>query len=327
MTLVESVKACMDKYYYVQVSIPLNLQDEIDAQALEDWGCTGIEDFSIDEATVDAILGDRSYSGGDIPDDQIFEVEGKVQTDKSIKKYYFEGPSHGRAFMTFLKSNQIDGSHLIEKETKDWNEEWKKNFGAIEVSSSLKIVPEWEKDQSQGEGHLYIYPGMGFGTGSHETTFLCLKFFEEMNSTEVNSCLDFGCGSGILGLAVYLKKKMESISLYDIDSSAIENTIQNIDLNDFDRSCFELYLPKNYSHLKSKKFDLVFANILQQTLMQERANIIDHLAPGSTLILSGLLRGQEDEVIQGYRAFDENITLVKTESKGDWVAVMLRMNS
>ena len=313
----------MDKYFYVQVSIPLKLQDEVDALALSDWGCTGIEDFSIDEATVDAILGERSYSGGDIPDDQIFEVEGKVQTDKSLKKYYFESASAGKAFITFLKSRHIDGSHLIEKETRDWNEEWKKNFSAIEVSKDLSIIPEWEKGESSSAGELYIYPGMGFGTGSHETTYLCLKFFEEMNSQNIKNCMDFGCGSGILGLAVYLKQKIESICLYDIDPSALENARQNIELNNFPENVFQLLLPSNYDSVAGKKFDLVFANILQQTLLSEKKHILAHIKAGTKLILSGLLRGQELEVIEAYQDSMGELEVVEIKTKGDWVAVLM----
>ncbi|MAZ48821.1 MAG: hypothetical protein CME65_09665 [Halobacteriovoraceae bacterium] len=321
-----SVKASMEKYYYVQVSIPLNLQEEIDAQALSDWSCTGIEDFSIDEATVDAILGERSYSGGDIPDEQIFEVEGRVQTDTSLKKYYFDSSSLANAFMTYLKSMQVDGSHLIEKEAKDWNEEWKKNFSSIVVSENLKIVPEWEKKENQGPHNLYIYPGMGFGTGSHETTFLCLKFYEELGSNKIDTCMDFGCGSGILGLAVYLKNKTKRNCLYDIDESAIENTKQNIELNNFKPEDFEIYLPHTYAQIAGEKFDLVFANILQQTLIQERKKIFNHLKKNSILILSGLLRGQEVEVIEDYQSHDPNLELVEVKTKGDWLALMMRKN-
>ena len=167
---------------------------------------------------------------------------------------------------------------------------------------------------------------MGFGTGSHETTFLCLKFYEELGSNKIDTCMDFGCGSGILGLAVYLKNKTKRNCLYDIDESAIENTKQNIELNNFKPEDFEIYLPHTYAQIAGEKFDLVFANILQQTLIQERKKIFNHLKKNSILILSGLLRGQEVEVIEDYQSHDPNLELVEVKTKGDWLALMMRKN-
>lgn len=313
----------MEKYYYVQVAIPLNLQVDIDAIAMDSLGCTGVEDFSIDEALVDEILGEKSYSGGDIPEKEILNVEKVVQTDSSLKKYHFNSQQECVEFQKFLEKNEITTSHIIEKEVKDWNEEWKKNFSTIEVSASLKIVPAWEKEESSKSGELYIYPGMGFGTGSHETTYLCLKFLENIKDREIKNCMDFGCGSGILGLALHLERNISDVVLFDIDPQALTNTDQNIELNAFDPSSFKAVLPEEYKTYVGKKYDLVFANILLQTLISEASDIQSHLEDGSILILSGLLKGQEEEVLEYYNRTCPNLNLIEVAGKGDWIAILM----
>lgn len=313
----------MEKYYYVQVAIPLNLQVDIDAIAMSSLGCTGVEDFSIDEPLVDEILGEKSYSGGDIPEQEILNVEKVVQTDTSLKKYYFQSQQECVAFQKFLEKNEITISHIIEKEVKDWNEEWKKNFSTIKVSDDLHIVPAWEKSEDAKAGELYIYPGMGFGTGSHETTYLCLKFLDNIKQKHINNCIDFGCGSGILGLAVHLERKISDIVLFDIDPQALTNTEQNIELNAFGPDNFKAILPEEYKTYVGKKYDLVFANILLQTLISEASDIQSHLKDGSVLILSGLLKGQEQEVLDYYHKTCPNLELREIAGKGDWIAILM----
>src|SRR5690606_13881372 len=118
--------------------------------------------------------------------------------------------------------------------------------------SEFRVVPSWEKGGDE-TGNLYIYPGMGFGTGGHETTFLCLKLYKKY-VIETKLCLDFGCGSGILGLATFLFNKNNAVDLFDIDESALENSKQNIELNHFSARNFNLLLPTQEIVIK-KKYD------------------------------------------------------------------------
>lgn len=314
----------MENYYYVQCSIPLELQDLFDARAMDEFECLGIEDFSLDEPAVDQLLGEKSYSGGDIPEEEIFKVEKSMQDSGVIKKYYFQTKNQCENFHKELIRENIKGAHILEKEVRDWNEEWKKNFSAIDVFDGLKIVPSWEK-KSLKQGELYIYPGMGFGTGSHETTYLCLKYLENLDYYKFKNCLDFGCGSGILGLALYMLNREVKVDLYDIDQQALDNAKQNIDLNEYGESSFQYLLPKNYSEIVEKKYELVFANILLKTLKLESNHIISHLKSNSILILSGLLRGQEEEVIEYYQSKEPLLVVREKSFKGDWAAVLMEM--
>ena len=316
----------MEKYYFIEAQIPLHVEDQIDQKAHGEFGCSGIEEFSIEEAKVDEILGERSYSGGDVPESVIAEVEATLKSEGVTKKYIFPNSSACTTFLDFLRNKFDIKSVLKEEEIKDWDQEWKKNYHPILVGPQLEIIPQWEKNsyQSNTQKQIYIYPGRGFGTGSHETTFLCLKLMLEVvgDDKKIGTCLDFGCGSGILGLAYRLFDPESDIDLYDIDPEALENTVQNIELNKLDESSFKLLLPKDRNQI-DRKYSLVFANILQNVLIFESEYLAHCLDGGGSLILSGLLTGQEEEVINRISKIRPEVEFIKTVSQGDWVAVLM----
>jgi len=289
--------------------------------AFDKLNCIGVEDFSIDEARVDEILGDRSYSGGDVPKSVVDEVEYTVDSETECKKFYFDSEVSAQDFIALLRENHVIDINLSTYADEDWGKKWRENFQPIIINSNLTIYPSWHREESNAD-QIFIYPGQGFGTGNHETTFLCLKLFEEFcldkNCEEV---LDFGCGSGILGIAAYKLKKCR-IDLYDIDSAALENTKQNLDINEI-KSDYSLILPIDRTQIE-KKYDLVFANILQNVLMLECGFLADSLKTGGHLVLSGLLVGQEDEVITKYLKHNQNLEVLKIEYRNDWVAVLLK---
>lgn len=314
----------MEKYYFVEAKIPLDLEARIDHLSREEFDCDGVEEFAIEEAKVDEILGERSYSGGDVPESVINEVEEVLKAEGVFKKYYFSNISLSENFKKCLFDDFVILSEVREQEVKDWNEEWKKTYEPILVNNDLEIIPEWEKESyaSQTKKQIFIYPGQGFGTGGHETTFLCLKLFLEYNKSEITECLDFGCGSGILGIGLKLFHQKSSVDLYDIDAEALKNSVQNIELNEFVVEDFKLLLPDQRAQI-DKKYDLVFANILQNVLLLEKEYLAKSLNPGGKLILSGLLQGQENEVIKAYQDMNLDLSLVEVAKKGDWVAVLM----
>lgn len=318
----------MDKYYYVEIALNIEFQQEIDDLAYKNYGCQGVEDFSIDEPKVDAILGERSYSGGDIPVDVITEVEAVIENESPFRKYFFPDLELSESFILKLKSQFEISAKLLSADIQDWNQEWRKHYKEIIVSPRLAIVPAWEKEEKlvDNKEKIFIYPGMGFGTGEHETTFLCMQSFEQFREelTASPECLDFGCGSGILGIAVN-KVFGSPVDLYDIDPAALENCKQNILLNDLSEQDFQFLLPKERA-LIDKKYDLVFANILQNILLEEQAYLAKCLKPGGRIILSGLLSGQEHEVISAYLSQNKDLHHLRTQALGDWVAVEMRMN-
>lgn len=295
---------------------------QIQALALEESHASGIEEFSLDEPEVDALLGERSYSGGDLPMEVLEEVEAAVLKRPVSYRFFFDNKKDAQNFLNEVKNVTLCESQVEEHKSADWNAEWKKHYSPIEVNSRLTIVPAWQTDyKSKSEKQLLINPGMGFGTGSHETTYLCLKLFtEKVVSHKIESVLDFGSGSGILGLATFLFYPEARVDFYDIDVEANKNCYQNAEINALTKHAFRLLLPEVRSSLQPS-YQLVFANILENILQLEHSYLTQITAPSGHLILSGLLKHQTAGIIKLY---SQKLTLVQEVNKGDWSALLFR---
>lgn len=301
-------------------------REELEASAVNEFEALGIEEYSLSEPEVDALLGERSYSGGDLPDELIDEVEESVLNTPQNYRFFFSSLDAAEGFYTKVKAEHLCESQLEEKEAQDWNLEWRKHYAPIKVNEKLEIIPSWSKDyKSQSEKQIYIYPGMGFGTGSHETTFLCLKLFtENLLNKPMNLCLDFGSGSGILGLAAFLFSDKVKVDFYDIDPEANKNCYQNAEINNLEERPFRLLLPEVREKL-AQEYDVVFANILENILYLEKKELVRYTKPGGGLILSGLLRHQVDGIIDSYKK--EGMILKSKLEKGDWAAILFERPS
>ncbi len=289
--------------------------------AVNQYGSIGIEEFAIDEPEVDRILGERSYSGGDLPQEVLDEVEAVVKKGPVTVRFFFEEGMPAKDFFKELGKTILGEIQIDELPVEDWNAEWKKHYSPIIVNEKLTIIPAWEKKYQVSSGvSLFINPGMGFGTGSHETTFLCLKFYTEDVSTVPSDVLDFGSGSGILGLAALKFHPEARVDFYDIDLEANKNCFQNAEINELSGRKFRLLLSgvRNYLH---SGYDVVFANILENILKEERNYLVSAVKPGGSLILSGLLKHQSAGIIQEYAS---DIRFVKELTKGDWSALLFR---
>ncbi len=134
----------------------------------------------------------------------------------------------------------------------------------------------------------------------------------DLKGNSFHEVLDFGCGSGILGICAM--KQGFSCDFMDIDEDALVNTRQNLKLNQLNAQWIESSLPE-------KTYDLIFANILYSTLVKEKENILSHLKKDGHLILSGILTEQFIDLMQEYS--DQCIKITKV-TRGDWVAVLLK---
>ena len=295
---------------------------QLDQWAFQDFDSEGKLEFSIDEAKVDEMLGEKAFCGGDLPDDILEDLETKLDNETN-ESYFWSSEDKAKEFEAFCNEKGLT-CELKSVENQDWNEKWRENFKEIIISDDLKVTPSWDKGEDNTK-EVFIYPGMGFGTGNHETTYLCLKLFEEIvkELKESDRCLDFGCGSGILGIAA-IKKLKSSVDFVDIDVDALDNCLLNLQLNEFeDYNPYHELVLRNRYETKKEVFPLVFANILENVLILERAPITESTAPGGYLIISGLLKGQEEGIL---KAYENEISLVKMETKGDWVALLTQKN-
>jgi ribosomal protein L11 methyltransferase len=319
------------KFVEVKVDFKVNTAsqlEDINAQAITDYACDGLQEFSLDEPVVDSILGERAYSGGDIPKEVIDEVNSVARVDHLSLVYYFYQSENSledaKIFQEFLTGIEIvENTELSERPWDDWNKEWRKFYSPIVVSDELVIVPEWQKEESKykDENSIYIYPGMGFGTGEHQTTYLCLKLFMDKISefSKDSTCLDFGCGSGILGVAA-IKKLNMPVVFCDIDKLALNNCLQNIELNFEGKSLQGTSLVSRERFSSNVKHDLVFANILENVLILEKEELENSVKIGGYLIVSGLLNPQVDNIVNKYSKFKK----IDVVSKEDWSAVLFK---
>ncbi|MCR9203488.1 MAG: 50S ribosomal protein L11 methyltransferase [Halobacteriovoraceae bacterium] len=313
----------MEMIYFVTVDFveeSLSTQ-ELDAIAIGEYESLGKVEFDIDEAKVDEILGKDAYCGGDIPEAVMQKLQDKLSEENSFK-YFWQKKSNAEAFLKKVKELGLKAK-LEEKEAEDWNQSWRESFKTIPVSEELSVVPSWEKTEDD-KNKVFIYPGMGFGTGNHETTFLCLSLFEKVKDElpKAGRCLDFGCGSGILGIAAVKKKEMV-VDFVDIDTDALDNCVMNLEFNDFNKYQEGHGIVVRDRYKVEEPYELVFANILENILQLEKNLILESLKERGFLIVSGLLKDQEKTILDEYSSLNH----VETVTKGDWIAILFKKES
>jgi ribosomal protein L11 methyltransferase len=181
---------------------------------------------------------------------------------------------------------------LEEVAEQDWVRLTQSQFDPIRVNDRLWIVPSWHAAPDPGAINLVLDPGLAFGTGSHPTTFLCLQWLTEtLGGGE--TVLDYGCGSGILGIAA-AKLGAASVLGVDIDDNALIAARDNAANNDV-----TLDLRHSREALE-ERFDIVVANILTNPLCVLAPLLVGRLAPGGRIALSGVLAAQAELVIAAY---------------------------
>lgn len=214
---------------------------------------------------------------------------------------YFESREGATRAATLLRERtDVRVGAVEEQEARDWDALWKTLFlesrEGIAVAPFWRILPPWvDFDGREGERILRINPGAGFGTGTHETTRLCLGAIAESgNLGPGKRVLDFGSGSGILSIgAALLGARVEGV---EIDPLAIDNAVENSALNGTQESVrFSRELD-----CRSGPYDLVIANILRPVLLEFAERLTGLLRPGGPLVLSGLIERDVGEVRSRY---------------------------
>lgn len=184
---------------------------------------------------------------------------------------------------------------LEQLEDKDWEREWMDNFHPIKFGSRLWVCPSWRDIPDPTAVNVMLDPGLAFGTGTHPTTALCMQWLDATIEPQ-QTVVDFGCGSGILGIAA-LKLGAKRVIGVDIDPQAIEASTANAKRNHVEGQ-IELYLPKDQP--SDFQADVVVANILAGPLAELKAVISSYVKPGGKLALSGILESQAQSVIDAY---------------------------
>lgn len=180
-------------------------------------------------------------------------------------------------------------------EDKDWTRAWMDDYHPMPFGDRLWVCPSWREPPEKDAVNLLLDPGLAFGTGTHPTTSLCLKYLDkEVKGGEL--IVDFGCGSGILGIAALLLGAKQMVGI-DIDPQALTATKDNAQRNKIEEHKYQVYLPKNTPAVEA---DITVANILAGPLVALGAQIAALTRSGGKLALSGLLAEQADQVLAHY---------------------------
>jgi ribosomal protein L11 methyltransferase len=201
------------------------------------------------------------------------------------------------------------------KET-DWAENWKKYYKPFRAGKNIVVKPTWETYEAQpGDIVIALDPGMAFGTGTHETTRMCIEYIEQYIN-KGDTVIDVGCGSGILAIAA-AKLGASHASAVDRDPVSVKTAKENIAQN----ACgdvTEAYISDLLQSVPPKKADMIVANIIADIIIRLNANVSEYLSDGGVYIVSGIIASRQEEVEASLAASGFDILGVK--EMGEWRA-------
>ena len=211
--------------------------------------------------------------------------------------------------------------------TEDWANVWKQYFHAMEIGERLLVKPEWEELSAPTDRVVFnINPGMSFGTGSHETTQLCLEQLEKY-VTPGSRMLDLGCGSGILSVVSLLLGAKEAVAV-DIDPNCIDTAYENAAMNGVPRDIYTVISgnvltdPDVKSVISKNKYEVVAANIVADVIIGLAPAAREYMADGGIFITSGIIDGRQDEVRSALEA--EGFTVADMRRRKDWWSIVCK---
>ena len=286
----------------------------------------GLQGFMIEDAQdFDEFLHDTTPHW-DYVDQAVMEKMKDCETCVTI--YVADNPQgmeelmQVRQILARLKAQDPDGKYgRLELEMKDvdeedWSNAWKKYYHPVQVGEHLVVCPSWEAyDRKPDEVVLTLNPGMAFGTGTHETTRLCLELLEKY-ITPQDTVLDVGCGSGILAITAALLGANRIIGC-DIDEVAVKVAGENAALNGVqDRIAFH---QGDLTSQVEGSFQIICANIVADVIIRLSEDAGRYLAKNGIFITSGIIDTREQDVLN---ALEQNgFQVIERRTSGGWVAL------
>ena len=215
-----------------------------------------------------------------------------------------------------LGTLQID---TVNVKDEDWSEVWKQFYKPFRAGRSLVVKPTWEPYNPQpGDRVIEIDPGMAFGSGTHETTGMCLELLEEaVHGGE--RVIDVGTGSGILAIGAALLGAKDVLAI-DIDPTAVKVARENVAHNHLEQTVTTL--EGNLLEKVDAQCEVCVANIIADVICMFAAPLNDHIVPGGLFICSGIIKEREQDVTDALLA--AHYTILDIRRKGEWVAMISR---
>ena len=240
---------------------------------------------------------------GEMPIWEKIRVKAMYQNIKNLKE--LESEIINRTNIKILHNKVIKAIG-----EKDWQEEWVQSSKPMRFGEKLWIYPDHLIDNLEGEVCVNLNPGLAFGTGSHPTTRLCLEWLEKSNLHQ-KSILDYGCGSGILGISA-IKLGAKSVTAIDLDPQAVIASKNNAEKNHVQQ---EIEITDNNKTIE-KNFNIIVANILAKPLIELAPYFYKKLNKDGAICLSGILEGQINIIKDTYLKY---FNLSEIKIKDGWV--------
>jgi len=235
-------------------------------------------------------------------------------------RVYPENMEDAKSLKDDLSEKNLGQCLIEEKDDEDWANNWKKYYKPLEIGEKIAIVPEWEAYENEKRIVIKINPGMAFGTGTHESTYMCLELLERYVKRD-DEIFDIGCGSGILAIAA-LKLGAKRALAVDIDDKCIDASHENASLNNIKD---KMDIKKgNLLDVVKGRADLIVSNIIAEIIVDEIKNLKNHMDKGGIFITSGIIKERRQMVID---ALEENgFEIIDELEKNNWVAIVGRLN-
>ena len=280
--------------------------------------------FEVNKNKVDLVsevltgLGSISISYSDALNNAIFEPPvGETPLWESIRITALFSSEINKQFITdsILEICNINVLDTLELEDRVWEEECQKNFPSMQFGKKLWVRPSWDSlfELPSDAVIINMDPGLAFGTGTHQTTSLCLEFLDE-NPPKGLDVIDFGCGTGILAIAA-AKLGANSILAIDNDPQAVISSQENAVNNNCESVIHTIHSMEKDEY---RNCDLLIANILANPLMELEPLFSGLLNPNGTLLLSGILKDQLERLLDCY---SDKFMDFELANMGEWFRV------
>lgn len=297
----------------ITITVPQKYADTAEAIAtMVANGGIYIEDYS-----------DLEQQAWEIAHVDLIEQDLLDQPRDIVKVHMYLAPDENLAEVLPLFRERLDASGIeytlsttgVEQE--DWQNAWKKYYHAMDIGNRLAIVPGWEEYQTD-RTVITMDPGMAFGTGTHETTSLCLEVLDaRVKGGE--RMLDIGTGSGILAIAA-LKLGAAEAEGVDIDPMCVRTAGENAQRNGV-QDRFKV-LVGDLSDKATGVYNIITANIVASAILSLAPHVPALMAPGAVFIASGIIDTRKDEVLEGLRA--AGLDPFEVHEKRGWVCIVCR---
>lgn len=297
---------------YNQIKVTVKQQDAENATAImtamDFFGGLMIEDFSdIDTCPWDYV--DEELLA---KDKSIVSISGYMETNENVL-----------AVVEQLKIMlpQDAEVEVISVNEDDWANNWKKYYHPIHVGKNLVIKPSWiDYEKQENDIVVELDPGMAFGTGTHETTRMCMAHLEKYINKE-SRVLDVGCGSGILSITSLLIGAKEVMGV-DIDPVAVKVAIENGEMNNFTAPQYVIKRGNLVDEAEGK-YDVIVANIIADVIIGVCGDVKQFVADDGVFISSGIIADRRDDV---KKAFDEKgYKIIDEVNEGEWVSFVCKI--